>query len=204
MFDYGIIPGKIILSRQKVGEMKEYIKELSIVILGILIAFWINNLGNSYKEKSTQKLVLQSMLYEMVEDREAVDKKIKNTKDVLHTFEVLTSDTIQDCKISLEYYIFDVSSVGYETAKYSGIFKDLNYDLVSQIIDVHESVKYLKEADHMFEKKLMSIIQGEFRVRKDMRFFLLIGDDHLESLQKLKKKRETLIVALAEYLGQSV
>ncbi|MDD4087976.1 MAG: hypothetical protein PHP48_12110, partial [Bacteroidales bacterium] len=56
--------------------MKEYLKQLSIVILGILIAFWLSNIGENYEERSTQKQLLRTILNELKDNNCSIKTSI--------------------------------------------------------------------------------------------------------------------------------
>jgi len=45
--------------------IKGYIKELSNVNIGILIAFWLSNIGSKIKERNARKNVLHKLLNEL-------------------------------------------------------------------------------------------------------------------------------------------
>jgi hypothetical protein len=177
--------------------LKEYLKQLSIVILGILIAFWVSNLGAFFKERATQHQVLQTVLNELKDNNEAIaaTRHSLDTLRMLYT-NIKTRELASDA-LEIKYLGLRQKSAAYETAKYTGIFKDVDYQLTSKIVENYESQNTLKETEKlMFEELLLSIKNNDIK-NKNVDYVLLQILNLLENLKQHEVQQKQLIINLA-------
>jgi hypothetical protein len=181
---------------------KEYLKQLSIVIFGILIAFWINNVSMYYQERSTQKQVLLTMLNELKDNNESVRANIENLNSLQATLtelkELKNSADPNSNSIFLDYRSTGLNSIGYETAKYTGVLKDVNHRMVSNIVDSYESQIAINE----WQKYIKDEILGLFKNGSDenLQYIQIQIHSLIENLEILEFKQQTLIDELSVYL----
>lgn len=141
---------------------KEYFKHLSIVILGILIAVWINNLATQRNERKTQKLIFNTIYNELRENHESVVNTIQNLDSLLNTLAILEDESKlrnTDKHINLSYHGLMLTNVGYETAKYTGILKGVKHNLISQIVINYETQNSLVALERQMTKELFELLR---------------------------------------------
>ncbi len=68
---------------------KKFLLEVVIVIIGISIAFWVNNLGERQKERNLEKEFLRSLKSDLRQDSTAYKYQIENNKVNLKYLDVL-------------------------------------------------------------------------------------------------------------------
>ncbi|MCI1648410.1 MAG: hypothetical protein LKI39_13145 [Bacteroides sp.] len=181
---------------------KEYFKELSIVILGILIAFWINNIGAGQKEKATQKQVLNTILSELKENKENIKESIANLDSLQSAF-VQIQETKNNIKhsanITIKYTGSDLKNVGYEIAKYTGILKDLDPGLMSKIVECYKYQDSLNE----LESSMRNGIFGFFKDKGEdnINYLVLQISILTENFKRLETEQDILIEDLTKYLA---
>lgn len=181
---------------------KEYFKELSIVILGILIAFWINNIGAGQKEKATQKQVLQTILSELKENKENIKKSIENLDSLQSAFvqiQETRNNTSHSANVTIKYTGSDLKNVGYEIAKYTGILKDLNPGLMSKIVECYKYQDSLNE----LESSMRNGIFGFFKDKGEdnINYLVLQISNLTENFKRLEAEQNILIEDLTKYLA---
>lgn len=182
-------------------KIKEYIKQLSIVIFGILVAFWINNIGMDHKERTTQKQVLFTILNELKDNQQEI-KIMVNSLDTLHT----TFTKIQQVdklpgssEISVRYTRSNLKCIGYEIAKYTGILKDIDHKLVSEIVESYEYQLSLNELETSMRDELFEFFKYK---KKDSIDYLIIQISTLrENLERLKVEQKQLIDDLTAFFN---
>jgi len=154
-------------------KVKEYFLQLSIVILGILIAFWVSNLGSDYKDKSTQNQVLNTILNELIDNNESINTTLKSL-DTLNTIytRMQEKNTITE-NFTINYVGLGLTSVGYEIAKYTGILKDLDYELTSKIVGNYESQNSLQEAESLMVNELFKLVKNKSNHGYEIDYLLL-------------------------------
>jgi hypothetical protein len=180
---------------------KEYLKHLSIVILGILIAVWINNVGMQRNERTTQKQVFLTMLNEIEDNNESVRLTLLNLDSLRTTIATVQkafnpSDTTINVDIS--YKGLRLTSIGYETAKYTGILKGVNHDLISEIVINYEGQDSLEELEKILLNELFELL----RSNSDYNFhYLLVQIDNFsDNLKTFELKQKTLMASLSASL----
>jgi len=189
-------------------DFKEYIKQLSIVILGILIAFWIGNIGTHYKERATQKQVLLTILNELNDNNEDIKATILNLDSLRTTFISIQKakrlsdiDAITDTvNFTINYNGISVKSIGYETAKYTGILKDVDYKLVSKIVENYESQNSLKELEKLMTDELFVLMKNKIGEGSNVDYILLQILNLKDNLESFDTKQKQLIGNLRVFL----
>lgn len=179
---------------------KEYLKQLSIVILGILIAFWVSNIGTKYKDRATQKQVLRTILNEIKDNNDNIKTTIRSL-DTLHmTFANIHNKNTLSGAVSINYLGLQLNSIGYESAKFTGILKDVNYTLTSKIVENYESQNSLEHTEKLVTDELLTIIKNKIDKGDDTDYLLLQilnFKNHLEGFDNEQKQLiETLAVSL--------
>ncbi|MFA8450007.1 MAG: hypothetical protein ACEPOW_04870 [Bacteroidales bacterium] len=178
---------------------KEYVKEISIVILGILIAFWINNLGVEYKEYRTRKQILYTMLSELEGNNKNIYDKIEELKNLSEDFDKLSSEGTSG-ELKIEFHEITLVTASYETAKYTGIFKDIDYSVVSKIVGNYERQESCIEFDEDVEQRLFSMIGNGISNKDNLTYLIKLIDLFVDNLEAAGHKQKVLIKALRNYL----
>ena len=179
--------------------LKEYFKQLSIVIFGILIAFWLSNMGMYYKELSTQKQVLLTILNELKDNNENIRAKIQNLDSLGRTIakiqNIKTSSPTDNDTVSfnISYAGLSVKSIGYETAKYTGILKDINYTLVSEIVENYEVQNSLKELEKIMTDEFFVLIKNGIDKETNFDYLLLHISNLKGNLESIDVEQRRLI-----------
>ena len=181
--------------------IKEYLKQLSIVILGILIAFWVSNLGTFFKERATQHQVLQTVLDELKDNNDAI-AATRHSLDTLRMIYTKIKNREQTSNVmDIKYLGLSLRNAAYETAKYTGIFKDVDYQLTSKIVENYESQNTLKETEKlMFEELLLSIKNKDIQ-SKNVDYILLQIVNLLNNLHQFEAEQKQLIDKLIAFVG---
>lgn len=177
-------------------DFKEYIKQLSIVILGILIAYWVSNIGSNYNERKTQKQILQTILNELQDNHENTKESLSSL-DTLKTIytQIRYTPTLSD-SFTINYIGLSLKSIGYETAKYTGILKNVDYKLTSRIVQNYESQNSLVKTEELMIDQLFTMIKNKTNKDKEVDYLLLLINNLESHLTNFDKNQEQLI----EYL----
>lgn len=176
---------------------KEYIKQLSIVILGIIIAFWINNLGMHYEERSQQEQILQIILNEQIENSGEVESVIRNLDTLYYQFNNFGMNTNGTAKIT--YSGISQNSIGFETTKYTGDINNLNYSLLSKIVKNYEILNSLIDEERIMSEEIHSLFRKDKIADFDPGYLLHLienfrrnlsdyNEDQVKLIQELKKE----------------
>lgn len=181
---------------------KDYFKHLSIVILGILIAFGISNIGMHYKERSTQKQVLLTILNELKDNNDNIKATMQSLDTLLTTFTRIQNKSTLSGTITIKHKELSVKSIGYETAKYTGILKDLNYKLVSKIVNNYESQNSLKELEKLMVDELFALLKTKIDESDNVDFILLQISNLMNNLESFDAEQKQLIEDLTVFLGK--
>jgi hypothetical protein len=182
--------------------LKEYIKQLSMVILGILIAFWIGNIGMHYQERATQKQVLLTILNELKDNNENVKATLRNldTLDSVFTRIKNKNNYSDTATVTINYIGISVKSIGYETAKYTGILKDVNYQLVSKIVDNYETQNSLKDLEKLMTNELFALFKTKIGEGDNLDYLILQVSNLTNNLKGFDVKQKQLIENLMVFL----
>lgn len=171
--------------------IKEYFKELSIVILGILIAFWVSNIGTNYKERATQKQVLLTVLNELRDNNDNIQTTIQSLDTLGMTYTDIQNKNTLSGFVSVKYSGLQLRSIGYETAKFTGILKDVDYNLTSKIVENYESQNSLEETEKLVIDELLVLIKNKTGKGDEIDYLLLQilnFKNHLESFDTEQKR----------------
>ncbi|OFX19131.1 MAG: hypothetical protein A2041_15275 [Bacteroidetes bacterium GWA2_31_9b] len=179
---------------------KEYLKQLSIVILGILIAFWISNISMHYKEIATQKQVLLTILYELKENNENIKATMQSLDSLHQTFSKIKNMNNFSGIVTISYAGMSVKNIGYETAKYTGILKDVDYKLVSKIVENYESQNSLKELEQLMSDEMFVLIKNKIGESDNVDYILVQISNIMNNLEGLDEEQKQLIDKLMLYL----
>lgn len=179
---------------------KEYLKELSIVILGILIAFWVTNIGSNYKERATQRQVLITILNELKDNNENINT-VKQSLDSLYmTYRKIQNQTKMSDSVRINYEGLSLKSIGYETAKYTGILKDVNYNLTSKIVENYESQNSLINNEKLVIDELLLSIKNKISKHEDIDYLILQIRNLMTLIENFDAEQKQLIENLSTSL----
>lgn len=153
--------------------IKEYFKQLSIVFLGILIAFWVSNIGEKHNERRTQNQVLLTILNELKDNSESAKITFHSLDTLYMNYNRIQNQDTSLGAITINYLGLQFKSIGYETAKFTGILKDVDYLLTSKIVENYESQTYLEEAEQLVVDELLVLIKNRNGTSNDIDYLLL-------------------------------
>ena len=175
---------------------KEYFKQLSIVILGILIAFWINNMGTHYKEHAVQKKVLSVILNEIKDNQKKTGIALKNLDSLRMDFATIQKSSVfADTSITIRYIGSNLKSIGYETAKYSGILKDINHKLLSEIVESYEYQKTLAEMEVSMRNEIFQFFK--YKKEDNINYLMIQILNLITNMEQLETEQQQLIEDLS-------
>jgi hypothetical protein len=172
---------------------KEYLKELSIVILGILIAYWVSNIGSDHKEHAIQKQVLLTILNELNDNHKNLETTIRSLDSLYLTYKKIQYQTPLSGSVSINYEGLKLRSIGYETAKNTGILKDVDYDLTSKIVENYESQSSIIENEKLMIDELFLSIKNKISNHDDVDFLMLQIKNLLTNLEEFDVEQKQLI-----------
>jgi len=181
--------------------MKEYLKQLSIVILGILIAFWLSNIGENYEERSTQKQLLRTILNELKDNNSSIKTSILSLDSLQMNYLNIQNKTTESGAVTINYLGLQLKSIGYETAKFTGILKDLDYQLSSKIVGNYESQNSLEGTEKLVVDELLVLIKNEITEGDELEYFLLQVLNFKNHLVSFDTEQKQLIEDLSVFLG---
>lgn len=179
---------------------KEYLKQLSIVILGILIAFWISNIGANSKERTTQKQVLLTILNELKDNNDNIKTTICSLDTIQMTYTNIRDKNTLSGVVKISYSGLQLKNIGYETSKFTGILKDVNYKLTSKIVDNYESQNSLKETEKVVVDELLVLIKNKTYKGDDIDYLLLQILNFKNHLKNFDIEQKQLIENLIAFL----
>ena len=190
-------------TEKRIMNIKEYFKELSIVILGILIAFWINNIGMKYQKHSTQKQVLSAIFNELNDNQKEIKITLENLNQLRLNFEKIQNTAISSdsSKISIKYTNSNLKSIGYETAKYTGILKDIDYKLVSGIVECYEFQKSTEELETSMKDEIFVFFKN--KKQDNVNYLILQISNLIENIKNLDAEQKQLSEELTAYLDEN-
>lgn len=183
-------------------DYKEYTKHLSIVILGILIAFWINNIGQSYKERATQKQVLITILNEVNNNDKSLIETQKNLNSLRELFSQIKKKDSLNTNVDIYYSGLNLSSIGYETAKYTGILKDIDYDLSSKIVENYEQQNTLYALDELLRNEIFGSLKNGLHGDKGINYLLTLITNLSYNMESIASDQLLLKKYLKAYIEQ--
>lgn len=179
----------------KAGDtLLSYVKELSIVILGILIAFWLNEVGVSIRERAEEKRLVKGIYSEVELNIKRIDNKVDNTKELLATFTGIRDKT--EGHLQINYYETGLSRAAYETAHYTGGLSSLERETLIQLVDYYSTMESLEELDQMVEQDMFNVIRKGFDTDRELAYTILLLENLDDGLQDLKEEQEKLYEVL--------
>jgi hypothetical protein len=179
---------------------KEYLKQLSIVILGILIAYWVGNIGSYYKERNVQKQVLQTILNEVKDNSASVSITLNSLDSLRATYVRLKNNSITSGSITVNYEGLSLRSIGHESAKYSGVLKDISYKYTSNIVENYEKQNSLVAAEELVTSQLLEIIKSRSAEDGDIDYLLLQIENLMRQLKSFSADQKQLLNDLSKII----
>ncbi len=114
-----------------------YIRELSIVIIGISTAFAINQWSEGNKDRKREKQVLETILSELDNNLFYVDDAIESTSTTITTYDsalsILNEKGINDVDLSLKVSKLLFQTNGIDLSIASGVMENMDLDLARDI-----------------------------------------------------------------------
>lgn len=176
-------------------DYKEYLKHLSIVILGILIAFWLNSVATGFKEKKNQKEILQYIYSEQLQNRTNLAKSLSEINGLCALVDSVSKG--KNHKLKLGFTKTDLNTLAFETAKYSAILKDINYNLASHIVGCYQSYPVISQLEDKVWEELLLIMKNKQGINDTSLSYLYLNLDILrQNLETLAETQQTLISEL--------
>jgi len=187
------------LKKWRIGE---YLRELSVIIIGIAITFLGSDLINGINTKKALKQELAAVESELRENEKEIDKVLIFYHDLSKYSDLLIKSRIGDVNIDslkkYEYTLKDITSFNFkkdafEMLKYSGRLKEIKdqnqtlnimecYRLIEQAKETHDT--YMNQKMHIFLNDLMKMeILGDIPITSKEYNFLfnfIVGYDGME------------------------
>jgi hypothetical protein len=185
----------------------EYVIEIIVIIIGITLSLFFNNLKENRAERKEEIKLLESIHENLATDTLILDTRLKTLNIFLHGYEQMllpTIDTFPDDSITLfldfaaSYTKFQGTVVGYEELKQSKSSSIIKNRLLLQKIILHYDQKYdLMEEWHEIDKgyvlddmlpflsKNLKYVEGKYLYNDvETTLQLLKTDDHFKNMIK--------------------
>ena len=185
----------------------EYVIEILVIIIGISLSFFFNNLKENRVERKVEVKLLQSIYENLATDTLFLDTRLKTLNVFLHGYEQMLSptiDTFPNDSINLfvdfaaTYTKFEGTLVGYEELKQSKSSTIIKNRVLLQKIILHYDQKYdlMTEWNEIdkgyvlndmlpFLSKNMKFVEGQFLYNDvETTLQLLKSDDHFKNMIK--------------------
>ncbi len=182
-------------------DIKEYFKQLSIVILGILIAFWVSNIGTNHNQRKAQKQVLNTIINEINENHNNTINSIKSLDKLHIIYSNIKSKNALGDTLEINYEGLSSQSVGYETAKYTNILKDIDYNITSRIVENYEKQKAIEDLENNFIDELMAFLKYKNTDSTTIDFLLVHINNLSHHLKNFDKTQNQLTQDLQVYIN---
>ncbi len=136
------------------------IGEIFLVVIGILIALWINNLNTIKQQKQVEQIYLSSLEEEFKQNYDLLDATIKNNEQLivhLENLSMLFDENIYDTitETSVNKYLFNAISPTVEFNPSMGVLTEIissgnlknieNFELRQQLASYGNSIEKLKQ-----------------------------------------------------------
>jgi hypothetical protein len=166
---------KIIKKKKSFLLIGNYLRELSIVVIGVLISFGISNWINNKNSESDLKRHLSSIQLELKENIKELEKNIKNMKISIDYADYLQShDKKSINRDTLDVFtggsrIYSINSFPFKTNafdmfKTSGVMRLVeNKELLLSIWDIYSDINETKEALDVIMKSKYEEIMKELK-----------------------------------------
>jgi len=176
------------------NKIKVFIKEIIPIIVGVLIAMYINNWNEDRKDEKYINQISLSIIKELKEANDEIKNKIPIQKSLIDTLDVY----INNDKMSLFNTIIKTNGLNFPSIKLNSWkaisnsrIELLDYDKISDMANIEEQKDILK----MKIDKLMELIYPNmFETGKDKKLILKIMMlDIIQTEQSLQKEIDQII-----------
>lgn len=151
------------------------------VVLGVLIAFWLNSWAHDRKERQTAVTALKNIRNELLKNKESVDSTVANHIVLFEFLDAYLPNVTDDMEARGSYRIIDslvvaypqylngrsdievpariyqLSDVAWQTAVDAGIVSNLDFDLAYQLNQVYDLQEKLNSIDETIIENLNGI-----------------------------------------------
>ena len=150
-----------LLTENKINKYLLYaIGEIILVVIGILIALWINNLNTIKQQKQVEKIYLLSLKGEFEQNYDLLNGTIKNNEQLINHLEnlsMLFNENIYDTitETSVNKYLFNAISPTVEFNPSMGVLTEIissgnlknieNFELRQYLASFGNSIEKLKQ-----------------------------------------------------------
>lgn len=165
------------MEQNKTGKYIKYaIGEIVLVVIGILIALWINNLNQQRKIKTDEQVVLKQLKNEFTTNLKQLNSKIDLRNDMLKDFE--------DC---LNYFtIQEIESDSLFTAKLGSLYLTLTFDPIQNDLVSSGSIQIVSNKEL---KRLLTNWTSDYQQLREME--LLYVNYYTQSIMPFMDKTGT-------------
>lgn len=135
-----------IFKKENTGkQFSHYFIELLLVIIGISIAFYLNNVSQKRELKQKKQTVASQIYQELSINYESL-KDVKEEVDevVIYLDSVLKNDPEQ---VNINFGSLLVRNSSFEVAKYSGIIYEFDLDLINEITSIYKLFEVTAEME---------------------------------------------------------
>lgn len=119
------------------SKILSYFRELSIVIIGISVAFAINKWSDSIKSENLKNKVLENMLSDLESNNFQIHKAKEANELMISQYDSLISliENDSDISLNINFYVSKVvmASTSLELAISMGVLSDVSFDLARDI-----------------------------------------------------------------------
>lgn len=193
------------MKNNKTGKTVKYLRELSIVVIGIAITLGINNWLTVRNEKKDMQLYLDAVKFELEAISHDVDRRLAITEKeagytrylVEHDAKALDPDTIKH----YSNFCYEISSVSYisnafDMFKTSGSMRFIkDKDFLMHIWRAYSQLDFLKNhIDTFYNKNKLEETNKEIQLEKEGKIiniplydFYMSPYDHTDNLLRLCK-----------------
>lgn len=126
--------------------IKGFIKEIVPVVVGILIALYINNWNEDRKERKYMDTILTSIHKELTDTKVDIDEKLKIQKSFIDTVDVyIKADTLTVLDLTLQANGISIPNIRINAWKAISNSKIelLEYDILATLADIEEGKELL-------------------------------------------------------------
>lgn len=154
-----------------------FIRELITVTLGVLIAFFIGSLKESYENEKTVASAIENFRSELEGNKEALQKNIEDTKTALETVKLrLSTGEFEDSSSGSRVVVRmnHLRSAAWTTAKVGNVLHLLSFKQINKFARIYD----LQSLRYDIYTKLLDAVNGSDNPKDEMEQL----DSHLSIL----------------------
>lgn len=147
-------------------QWRNHLIEFFIVLLGVTLAFWLNNLSEDVKERKVEKEYLTALQADLAKDVSLLSSNIEQAEKKVRKFEGVLNKMIAGERLPLDtilkyvqlignYWFFTPANYTYQTLEQSGDLKIIsNRTIRGQLIELEHTYGLIDELQVNFLKAL--------------------------------------------------